>query len=560
VRDEAQPAPRDADELCDVLQSLVVSRPRADWDAWFDTLLADGRATTVATSEGRLWLAAELRLAVEAMFPGARIEPDVALPDAVTKRGAPSEDEAALMAVRGHLDVAGPVRLHDLASAVGLRPVRVEQALAQLEGEGFALRGMFDPALRGEGGQEGEGEQFCARHLLARIHIHTQERLRREIEPVSAQDFMRFLLRWQHVAPGTHREGRRGVLSAIEQLQGFEIAAGAWEESVLPARVANYKPEWLDQLCLSGEVVWGRAGLRTASAVPAGATENGDGVQASEGRGGAVPSRATPISLAVRDDLPWLLAAARGELTTARPGPGAAADLLEALETRGALFHSELATLTSRLPVEVEEGLWDLVARGLVTADGFDSLRSLLGARERWARRRDTKTRRRLRRGARGRASADGRWALLPPADSSADPDDLAEAVAEQLLARWGVVFRDVVARETLAVPWRDVLWALRRMEARGTVRGGRFVTGFVGEQYALPGAVDALRRTRRLERDGEEVCVSGVDPLNFVGILTPGSKVPAVRTQRVVFRDGLPARAEPAVAAAGGPRHWRGS
>ncbi|NQZ98572.1 MAG: hypothetical protein HRU01_18880, partial [Myxococcales bacterium] len=557
VRDEAQPAPRDADELHDVLLGFVVSRPRTDWDDLFDVLLTEGRATTVVTPEGRLWLAAEMRPAVVAMFPGARIEPDVRLPAALASLTPPGEDEAALMAVRGHLDAAGPCRIHDLFASTALRPARIEQALALLEAEGFAMRGAFDPALFTEGE---EADQFCARHLLARIHVHTQERLRREIEPVTAQDLMRFLLRWQHVAPGTQREGRRGVLSAIEQLQGVEIAAGAWEESVLAARVASYRPEWLDALCLSGDVVWGRVGLRSAGAGSPKNDATAADVVPPPDRGGAVPSRATPLSLAIRDDLPWLLAAARGDASTLRPGPGASLDLLESLEARGALFQGELLSLTKRLPVEVEEGLWDLVSRGLVTADGFDSLRSLLGARARWARSRDTKTRRRLRRGARGRASADGRWALLPPADSGVEREDLAEAVAEQLLARWGVVFRDVLARETLALPWRDILWALRRMEARGTIRGGRFVTGFVGEQYALPGALDALRRTRRLERNGEAVRVSGVDPLNLVGILTPGPRVPAVRTQQVIFRDGLPELAEPAPAAVGGRRHWRGN
>ena len=215
-----------------------------------------------------------------------------------------------------------------------------------------------------------------------------------------------------------------------------------------------------------------------------------------------------------------------------------ARDLLEALRARGALFHGELVAATRRLPVEVEQGLWDLVSRGLVAADGFESVRALLGARERERRGR---ARERLRRGSRGRTGAEGRWALLPPADLARDPDERAQAVAEQLLARWGVVFRDLLVRETLAVSWREILWALRRLEARGAIRGGRFVTGFVGEQYALPGAVEALRRTRKLERTGEIVRVCGVDPLNLVGVLTPGPRIPAVRTQQVVYRDGVP-------------------
>jgi ATP-dependent Lhr-like helicase len=216
---------------------------------------------------------------------------------------------------------------------------------------------------------------------------------------------------------------------------------------------------------------------------------------------------------------------------------------------RGALFLPELVAAAGGLPVQVEQGLWELVARGLVTADGFQSVRALLGGRKPPESGRPGERRRRLRRrgrGARGSAGREGRWALLAAPDGCLDRDALAEAVAEQLLARWGVVFRELLVRESFAVPWRELLWALRRMEARGTIRGGRFVTGFVGEQYALPGAVDALRATRRLARHGEVVRLSAADPLNLVGILTPGPRLPAIRTRHVVYRDGLPADGAP--------------
>jgi ATP-dependent Lhr-like helicase len=530
VREEAAPAPRDAEELHDTLLSLVVAAPRSDWEPGFAELAHDGRAARVATAAGALWCATEQRAAVEALFPGARFQPDVRLPSALAARGPAVPDEAAAEAVRGHLDASGPLTLAALAQATRLSPAQVEQAVARLEAEGFLLRGSFSEQTLG-------AEEVCARRLLARIHLYTHERLRREIEPVTAQDFLRFLLRWQHVAPGTQREGRRGVLSVVEQLQGFELAAGSWEEAVLPARVLGYRREWLDGLCLSGEVVWARLGLRT----PGGEDEP------ETGRGGVVPSRATPIAFALREELPALLAAARGDGHPTLPGDGPARDLYQTLRARGALFHGELVAATRRLPVEVEQGLWDLVSRGLVAADGFESVRALLGARERERRGRREG---RLRRGPRGRAGAEGRWALLPPPDLMRDPDERAQAVAEQLLARWGVVFRDLLVRETLAVSWREILWALRRLEARGAIRGGRFVTGFVGEQYALPGAVEALRRTRRLERTGETVRLSAVDPLNLVGVLTPGPRIPAVRTQQVVYRDGLPLRDAPAAAA----------
>jgi ATP-dependent Lhr-like helicase len=521
VREEARPEPRDADELHDALLGLGLARPEPAWRAWFEALVAEGRAAAAETREGAFWLSIERRTLVAALHPGARFSPDRPLPPALAAEPAPDPDAAAATVVRGHLDASGPLTVPELVARTGLRASTIEIALAALEAEGFALRGRFDP-VRAE-----DAEEWCARRLLARIHAYTQERLRREIEPVTAQELMRFLLRWQHVAPGTRREGRRGVLSVVEQLQGFEVAAGSWEEDVLPARVDGYRHAWLDGLCLSGEVAWGRLAPRVQSEAPA---------------RGATPSRSTPLSLAARDDLDWLLAGVRGDARPLDPEPGPAADVLASLVARGALFYRELVAETGRLPVEVEEGLWDLVSRGLVTADGFQSVRALLGSRERWQRSRGASARRRIRRraGSRGgEVGAEGRWSLLP-VPGPHDSDELAEAVAEQLLARWGVVFRDLLVRESLSLPWREVCWALRRMEARGSVRGGRFVTGFTGEQYALPEAVDALRRTRRLERTGELVRLSAVDPLNLVGIIVPGARVPAVRTQTVAYRDGL--------------------
>ena len=533
VRDEARPEPRDAEELHDALLGLVVMRPVSDWSGWFEELVGAGRAARVTSPDGRLWLATERRGFVEALFPGAAVEPDVHVPEALGARGPVDADEAALAVARGHLATVGPSTASELAAVAALPGAWMESALARLEVEGFALRGRFDPA-RSHGALE-----YCERRLLARIHRHTTERLRREIEPVTAQDFMRFLLRWQHVAPETQLEGRRGVLGAIEQLQGFEVAAGSWEESVLPARVTSYRPEWLDDLCLSGAVAWARVTTRPATAETPG--------DEAAGRGGAVPSRATPVAFALRDNVTWWLRAARGPTVPAEPGEGAARDILQALRARGALFYNDIVAVTGRLRVEIEEGLWDLVSRGLVTADGFGSVRALLTARERWAKRAAQARGRRLRQAARdGALGREGRWSLLhaPAPDElteGTDVETLAEAVAEQLLARYGVVFRDLAVRESLVLPWREILWALRRMEARGTARGGRFVTGFVGEQYALPDAVEALRNTRRRERTGEVVRLAAVDPLNLTGVITPGPRVPAVRGNFVTYRDGLP-------------------
>ncbi len=542
VRGEAAPDVRGPEELHDLLLSAVVWRPHNDYANFFTTLADSGRAACATVSvpgtDGvgaslDLWCATERRRWVEVAFPTAMFHPE-AVPDAwagaeapgaeVPDEEVPDADVVAGETVRGHLEVTGPVTVSELTARTGLAPTRVQVGLGRLEAEGFAMRGHFDTGV--------DDEQWCARRLLARIHSYTQHRLRREIEPVTAQDLVRFLLQWQHVAPGTKRQGRAGVLAVIDQLQGFEIPAGAWEESILPARVEGYQHRWLEDLCHSGELVWGRLSPRPPDA------------EDTPRRGSATPSRATPITFALREDLSWLLRAARGDLVPAEPAHGAARDVLDALRAGGAMFHSELRNATGRLPIEVEEGLWDLVARGIVTADGFQAVRSLLSARQAWKRRQRHEQRLRAggRRSATWREGGEGRWALLPTSGPEGDSDNetIAEQVAGQLLARWGVVFWDLMARENLTLPWRDVVWALRRLEARGLVRGGRFVTGPAGEQYALPEAVEELRRVRRTERAGQIVRLNATDPLNLVGIVLPGPRVTAVRTNSITYRDGV--------------------
>ena len=542
VAAQVRPEPRDADELHDLLMTVVAHRPQPDWQPLFDTLVASRRAVTVRPADpgGQLWAAVERRPAVEVLFPGAAIVPDHPCP---VPGGMPDQDAAAADLLRGHLECRGPSSISDLGEATGLPEPIVVRGLARLEAEGFAIRGEFTAP---------GAEEYCARRLLARIHVYTRQRLRREIEPVTARDFMRFLLRWQHVAAGTRREGRFGVLAVIEQLQGFETAAGIWESGVLASRVEGYRRDWLDELCLSGQVAWGRLTVRDAQAD---AVSAGPGRDARPGpdpqsdgqpgvdtrRSGLTPSRATPITLTIRDDLPWLLAAARGDLQPAEPGPGRTRDILDALARHGALFRPDLASVTGRLPYEVEEALWDGVARGLVTADGFRAVRSLLrrGGRD------NAFGRRGLRRGLRGAGSSAaaggsaGRWSLLPAPAAAPDRDELAEAIAEQLIARWGVIFRDLAVREHLAVPWREILWALRRMEARGTVRGGRFVTGFSGEQFAHPDAIDVLRTVRKQPRNGETTTISAADPLNLTGVILPGPRIPAIGANTVTYTDG---------------------
>jgi ATP-dependent Lhr-like helicase len=517
VADQVRPQPRDADELHDLLMTMFALRPQPAWRPWFEDLAAAGRAAEIPVpGDGDpLWCAAERQAVLRPLYPDLRVPPES--PRVSGARAMDPESAAAEM-LRGHLDVRGPATAQDLARATALAVPDVTLALIRLENEGFALRGHFtDP--------DGE-EEFCARRVLTRIHAYTRQRKRRETEPVTAQDFIRFLFRWQHVTPDTRREGSRGVMAVVEQLQGFELAAGAWEKAIFPARVTGYRREWLDEACLDGGIAWGRLSVRG---------EN-DGLPR---RGGLAPSRATPITLTIRDDLPWLLRAARGEHRPAEPGPGPVRDVLDALRERGALFPPDLALATRQLPTQVEEALWDGVARGLITADGFRAVRSLFARRTI----QNAPGRNRLRRGSQLRSAAAGRWSLLPDAAPDCDPDELAEAVAEQLAARWGVVFYDLLTRENLAVPWREVLWALRRMEARGTVAGGRFVAGFSGEQFAHPDAVDMLREIRKRPKDGQTIELSAADPLNLTGVVLPGPRVPAILTNWVRLTDGIPDR-----------------
>jgi ATP-dependent Lhr-like helicase len=511
VRAEAAPVVRDADELCEVLVDLVVARPRDLPVAaeLVDALIAGGRALWIER-EGGLLAASERIPELRALFADPALGAAVTLPAALAELRV--EPEAAIdLAVRGHLALLGPVDVAELAQRTGIAAPDVEASLARLEGRGIALRGRFDPGIA--------IEQFCDRSLLARIHRYTLAALRREIEPVSAQTFALFLLRWQHVHPDTKLAGEGGLLQCIQALAGFDAAAGAWEPEILAARVEGYRPELLDRLCLSGAVAWGR--LAPAVLEP-----------------GARPSRATPIALFGREDLDDLLHDAR-----ALPGPaarlrGEAEAVLEVLRRRGALFARELESATGLLPVQVEDGLKELVAQGRVTCDGFEPLRRLLAGRGPAARRRAERARR-------APLQPAGRWGLFEPLAPARDADARAEASALRLLRRYGVVFRDLVAREWLPEGWRLLHRALRRLEARGLVRGGRFVSGFTGEQFALPEAIPALRRERTRERGGAEVRISSSDPLNLSGILGPGERVAARPGRWVVLRDGWPVAVE---------------
>ncbi len=480
VRAEAVPEVRDPDELHDVLLSLIALGPREEWEEHFEALRDDGRAFQLRRDGVLLWAATESRGELQALFTAASFTPDHQLPPSLAAREVDA-DAAAVRMIQGHLEISGPVTVEELTSATGLGEGEVTIGLETLRTRGFAVAGAFEPD---------RGEQWCARRLLARIHGYTRERRRAQVRPVSQEEWEEFLERWWRVAPGTQLHGRAGVAEVIEQLQGSEWPAGEWER-ILAARVESYRPEWLDDLCLSGEVVWGRLSLLERA--PAGVRPEDESPWSEKS-----PTRRTPITFMLREDLPWLLQAHRGAAQPAEPTGGVSGEVLEALRSRGALFHSDLQGTLGRLPTEIEDGLWDGVARGLITADGFNAVRSLLHARSRFARRQRT----RPRPGSRGRRGnwrhgVEGRWTLLPGAEAIEDVEELAEVVAWQLLLRWGVVFRDVYLKERLAIPWREILWALRRLEARGLTRGGHFVTGISGEQFANEDTIPLLRARR---------------------------------------------------------------
>ena len=517
--EHAWPLVRDAAELHDALLVLGVLPLAARWpewsapaesrEAWYRALVDDGLAYLLHR-EGIpfAWVAAERVTMAQAVYPDATLEPAFAGPASAEVE----REEAVAEVLRGWVECGGPFTMSEMADRLGLSRSDVAIAVARLEAQGQLLRGRFRPGV--------VEEERCDRRVLARIHHATIGRLRKEVEPVSPAVFLRFLLRWQHVLPNHRLHGEDGVLEAIEQLQGFEAAAGAWEAEILPMRVANYSPELLDRLCWEGEVTWGRLTR---------AHSNGNGSSA-HGRG--MLTRATPITLALRESLDWLL---EQSLSDDSHLSGGCREVLELLTRRGASFTADIITATRRLPSDVEDILWQLAAAGRVTSDGMEALRRRVRGGDSAAPARRSS---RSKRAAPQRRGGFSRWSVLEPQAPLEDPS---EERARQLLTRYGVLFPELLARESLAPPWRELVRLLRRMEARGEIRGGRFVSGFVGEQFAQPEAVALLRSLRHAEAEGEMVTLSAVDPLNLVGILSPGERVPALPGNRVTYRDGVP-------------------
>ncbi|HWD72122.1 MAG TPA: DEAD/DEAH box helicase [Actinomycetota bacterium] len=545
VREDAWPDVRDADELHDHLLSVALL-PEEDASAWGDLveeLFAGGRVLPAAwEASGELrrgFVAAERVAMAKAVYENLTVE------GSGTPGGREWDPDDALKALLGAwMACLGPVTATGLAQRLGLPLATVDRGLLLLEGTGMVLRGHFTaPASSGPSSGSAELE-WCDRRLLSRIHRLTLRRLRAEIEPVTPAVLMRFLLRWGHVAPGTQLHGKEGLTRVIGQLQGLELPAPAWEERILPARIQRYNPADLEHLCLSGVVTWGR--LSAAGAGAADEELDEDLPKARSRRPG--PVRNSPLAFVLREDLPVFLVPATEDSLLAGL-PSAAREVAEFLAGRGASFLPEIARGTGRLPAEVEDALWDLVSAGLVSGDGVAGLRLLLGRNKPPARHTRLRAVPGGRSGAisgvsgRGRPLPAGRWSLWRRDASDGvgeDPAARDELVARQLLRRYGVVFRDLLVRERNAPPWRVLLPVLRRLEARGEIRGGRFVNGFVGEQFALPEAVESLRAVRRSGDDTGTVILPAADPLNLIGIIVPGQRVSPFSTLAVAYRNGV--------------------
>ena len=523
IRRECWPDIRDEHELHDLVHSLIalpisffVKRSEArHWPVLYDRLLSKGRAQTVDREGARWWTSAERSSHLAALWGHAS--------DAV------SSEQALKLCVQGWVQILGPTTANAFALLLGLQASDVFRTFLAMEMQGLLMRGIFE----GKKSVEDYEIEWCERRILQRIHRRTLHTLRKQIEPVSPSVYMRWLLQWQHLAPQTKLAGEEGVLEALHQLEGFEAPAIEWERTLLPARVANYDPRWLDSLCLSGAVGWGRIS-------PHPAWSNADGT----GPRRVIPTNAAPITFYIRESANWLPhALARERVEESRLNESLSAEALQVralLQQRGACFANDIQRILNMSKQQIQHALWELATAGLAAADGYDQLRAIMDPR-----RKPAATSRAP--GKRPFRSTAGRWSLLaeevhaaPTAIEQARRTDSAlESYARMLLARYGVLFRDLLVRESNAPKWRDLVGILRRLEARGEVRGGRFVTGFGGEQYALPEAADSLRAARSRESTAI-IAVAAADSANLAGIVLPGERIPAIPGRRVLYRNGL--------------------
>jgi ATP-dependent Lhr-like helicase len=507
VREEESPDPRDADELHDALlvagclSAGEIGNVRPELLAELTAARRAGRASFAGPHDSRQIILASERLPEWRAIHPDLIEPSSLQPPASRLAKSWTRTEAIVEILRGRLTLTGPITAAALAEPIGISPADADAALLLLEADGVVLRGRFTP---------GETElEWCDRTLLARIHRYTLHRLRAEIEPVSPADFMRFLFRWQHLETSSRLTGLEGLREIIAALDGYELAAGAWERAVLPARLDRYEPSMLDMICLAGEAGWGRLSPAVIQDSPS---------------PGLVP--ATPIALFLREH-----AGAWRTLRTIAGEPplgDAARDVLSVLRSRGASFFADLAAACGLDADQLRQAIGALVACGLVTSDGFSGLRALVWAARGRPARHDR------------RSNFAGRWTAVA-AGGEETRDEAIELQAWTLLRRYGVVFRRLLARETNAATWRELARVYRRLEARGEIRSGRFVTGMSGEQFALPDAVERLREVRRIKPDGCLLTLSAADPLNLTGIVTSGERIRTAGRNRILYRDGVP-------------------
>lgn len=513
VKSDAWPDPRDADELHDALVTagfLTMGEAYGNqWTPLLESLAQQGRATRARASrwDEPVWIAAERLPELQAAFTLA-LDPPIVAPETRTRA---TWDGATAIAelLRGRMALLGPIAPRALGAPLALDATGAVDALIALESDGAVLRGWFSPGA-------GE-EEWCDRRLLARIHRATLQRLRAEIQPITPADFMRFLFEWQHVTPSSRLSGLDGVRAAVTQLDGFELAADAWDRHILPARVSGYDSSMLDLLCYGGEAAWAR--LTAPPVVPESAVLP------------PRPGRATPVALFLRENAATWRALARVDDAKAPMLSDVGARVMEQLSTGGAQFAHEIAAALSAPLDEVRTALEELVWAGLIASDGFSGLRAI------WNDAAPPKAFHS--RASRVITAPGGRWSRLADADAGSDREHAIELFARTLLHRYGIICRRLLAREPFAVAWRELLRVYRRLEARGDVRGGRFVSGLPGEQFALPEAVELARRIRRTPSSGETVTISAADPLNLCGIITAGARVPAIASTRITFRDG---------------------
>lgn len=549
VMEDSWPDVRDADELADVLQNLIAtpvklptrpeSSPGGLWLSHFETLRNQGRATIATVATRQFFVAAEKLTSFHNLYPEAQFAETLVN----IERHPLVEDEVLIATLRAWMTHFGPTTASELALTLALPPHTIERGLILLEGKGIVIRGHFtqkavEAGVEPDGASAAAAEvEWCDRRLLSRIHRLTIATLRKQIEPVTAAQFLRWLMHWQHVAPHTQLAGERGTEEILRQLQGFEISANAWEAHILSRRLIKYDAKVLDNLCMTGSVGWGRLS-------PHPATMDGESPPESKPRATeekpceadrkirrVIPTSVAPITFFVREEADWLSSLHHDQVPTPRSLSSAAQQVYEYLQQRGASFFPDIVRACNRLKSEVETALWELVTAGLVTADGFDNLRALINPKRR------TGSSSGRTRSVRPRNTG-GRWSLLYT-DDIGDPTKALEATCRMLLKRYGIVFRDLLARETVILRWRELLKGFRRLEARGEIRGGRFISGFLGEQFGLPIAVESLRAMRKAEPLSDPILLSAADPLNLIGILVPGERVPSVSSRHIMFTDG---------------------